>query len=292
MAKLGSPYADDGTWLRGNVHAHSTNSDGVRPPDQVIEDYAARGYDFLAISDHDTLTDPAEYRSGSAMVMVPAVEISSDGPHMLHLGATEAVHPDEDRQTVIDAIRDDGGIAVPAHPNWQEAFAHWPQDELERLQGYTGLEIYNGLIEHHPGAATATDRWDQLLSAGRRVWGFANDDSHRPWDVAQGWNVVYAAERTPQAIRNALKSGSFYASTGVTVQRIEVSGEKLAVETANADRIRLISDHGVVQQSVTGPTATFRVPDQLVHRNEHSYVRVECVGRGGDMAWLQPMFLE
>lgn len=292
MTELVSPYADGGTWLRGNLHAHSTNSDGVRTPERVVEDYAARGYDFLAVSDHDTFTDPTEYRSEPAMTMVPAVEVSANGPHTLHVGATEAVRPHGDRQAVVDAIREGSGIAVPAHPNWQETFAHWPQDELERIKGYAGIEIYNGLIEHHPGAATATDRWDRLLSAGRRVWGFANDDSHRPWEVAQGWNVVQTDDRTPEGILNALASGRFYASTGVRVQRIDASGDELAIETADADRIRLVSDYGVVQQTAAGPTATFRVPDQLVYRDEHSYVRVECLGAGGEMAWLQPMFLE
>jgi hypothetical protein len=53
----------------------------------------------------------------------------------------------------------------------------------------------------------------------------------------------------------------------------------------------LISDHGVVQRTVDGPSATFRVPDQLVHRSDHGYVRVACLGRGGEAAWLRPMFL-
>jgi hypothetical protein len=292
MTELVSPYAEGGAWLRGNLHAHSTNSDGVRAPGRVVEDYAARGYDFVAVSDHDTFTDPAEHRSSPGPVVLPAVEVTADGPHTLHVGATGAVHPDADRQSVVDAVRDDGGIAIPAHPNWQERFAHWPHADLERIEGYAGIEIYNGLIEHHPGAATATDRWDRLLAAGRRVWGFANDDSHRPWEVARGWNVVRAADRTPAAILDALASGRFYASTGVTVRRIDVSGGELAVETADADRVRLVSDYGVVQQTVDGPAATFRVPEDLVHRDGHSYVRVECVGRGGEMAWLQPMFLE
>jgi hypothetical protein len=300
MVELASPYADTGSWFRGNLHAHSTNSDGVRAPGRVVEDYAARGYDFLALSDHDTLTDPSEYRSNSksnpesesAIVTIPAVEVSADGPHLLQVGATEAVRPHEDRQAVVDAIRDDGGFAVPAHPNWGETFTHWPQAELDQIEGYAGIEIYNGLIERHPGAATATDRWDQLLAAGRRVWGVASDDAHRPWEVARGWNVVRAADRTPAAILEALASGSFYASTGVTVERIDVSGGEIAVETADADRVRLLSDYGVVQQTVAGPTARFRVPDQLVHWDEHRYVRVECLGQGGEAAWLQPMFLK
>lgn len=292
MTELVSPYAEAGTWLRGNLHAHSTNSDGVRTPDRVVDDYAARGYDFIAISDHDTLTDPTEYVSEPGLMALPAVEVSANGSHLLHIGATDTVTPDEDRQVVVDAVLDEGGIAVPAHPNWQETFAHWVHADLEEIDGYAGIEIYNGLIEHHPGAATATDRWDRLLSAGRPVWGFANDDAHRPWEVAQGWNVVQVDKRTPEAVLDALATGRFYASTGVTVQQIDVFGDKITVETANADCIRLISDHGVVQQRVSNPTATFRVPDQLVHWDEHCYVRIECVGQGGDMAWLQPMFLE
>jgi hypothetical protein len=286
-----NPYGDGGVWLRGNLHAHSTESDGARDPELVVEDYAARGYDFLALSDHDTFTDPAALDS-SGLLLLPAVEVSSNGPHTLHVGASGTVSPDEDRQAVVDAIAADDALAVPAHPNWQASFAHWPRGELDRLEGYTGIEIYNGLIEHHPGAAAATDRWDQVLSTGRRVWGFANDDSHRPWEVAEGWNVVQVDERTPVAVLDALASGRFYASTGVTVREVEVADGTVSVRTDDADRVRLVSDHGLVQQTVDGPAATFRVPDQLVHRAEHSYVRVECLGSGGDTAWLQPMFLE
>ena len=292
MAELDHPYHGDGMWLRGNLHAHSTESDGVRSPGDVVADYAARGYDFLAISDHDTFTDPADLDHQGSLVTIPAVEVSDAGPHTLHLGATGAVTPSEDRQSVVQAILDDSGLAVPAHPNWQESYAHWPQEELERIHGYQGIEVYNGLIEHHPGAARATDRWDRLLSTGRRVWGFANDDSHRPWEVARGWNVVRSADLTAEAILASMESGNFYASTGVFVEEIDVSDGTMSVETTNADQIRLISDFGLVQQTATGPTATFRVPDQLVHGSAHSYVRVECVGRGTNMAWLQPMFLD
>ena len=39
--------------LKGNLHAHTTFSDGRRPIDQVIARYRELGYDFLAITDHD-----------------------------------------------------------------------------------------------------------------------------------------------------------------------------------------------------------------------------------------------
>ena len=292
MPELQSPYREEGTWLRGNLHTHSTNSDGVRDPELVAQDYGARGYDFLAISDHDVFTDPEGYE-GHGVMPIPSVEVSTGGPHTLHIGATTAVEPATDRQAVVDAIRGDGGIAIPAHPNWDRAFDHWPQADLRRISGYAGLEIYNGLVEQHPGSGYATDRWDQLLSTGRRVWGYANDDAHRPWEVAKGWTVAQVDEETPEAVVEALAAGRCYASSGVSVTAIETDGGAIHISTENADTITLRSDHGVVQQVETGPDATFRVPRQLVHRGpEFSYVRIECDGPGNTKAWLQPFFLE
>ena len=64
MTRLVSTYEKEGTWLWGNLHAHSTNSDGARSPKNVIRDYSARGYDFLALSDHDTFTDQPSTNRG------------------------------------------------------------------------------------------------------------------------------------------------------------------------------------------------------------------------------------
>jgi len=189
MTRLENPYADDGIWLRGNLHTHSTNSDGLRTPERVIE-------------------------------------------------------------------------------------------------------IFNGATTNSWGSATAIDRWDQLLSTGRRVWGYANDDVHRPWEVGRGWNHVQVDEDRPPKISDALVNGRFYASTGVRVDSIEVSRGEIAVKTDDAEEIRFITDYGVVQKTVEGSIGRFRVPEQLVHKDVHSYVRVECHGSGTDRAWLQPMFLD
>lgn len=294
MVAIASPYADGGTWLRGNLHAHTTASDGARDPEQVIADYATRGYDFLAISDHDTLVDPADHRERTELVLLPAVEVSRGGPHLVHVGASDALAPDEDRQAVIDDIVARGDLAVLAHPKWQWEFDHWSPDRLAETTGYHGIEIYNGLVEGHPGSALATDRWDQLLAAGRRVWGFAHDDSHGAAEVGRAWNVVQVDDPTPAGVIEALRAGRFYASTGVTIREIRADAGEVAVETADAGRIRLVSDAGIVQVTVDGSAATFEVPEDLVHRHgrDPTYVRLECLGRAGAMAWTQPMFLE
>ena len=57
------PYQNlkDGRWLMGNLHAHTTASDGRRPHQEVLDDYAGRGYGFLMISDHDILTNDKNF---------------------------------------------------------------------------------------------------------------------------------------------------------------------------------------------------------------------------------------
>ena len=48
-------------WYKGSLHAHTINSDGDSPPYDVLTWYKRHGYHFLAITDHNTLTDPASF---------------------------------------------------------------------------------------------------------------------------------------------------------------------------------------------------------------------------------------
>ena len=294
MPTFDSPYETDGEWHRGNLHTHSTESDGTRDVDRVLADYQAQGYDFLAVSDHDVIVDVDEYRDQTKMTLLPAVEVGG-GPHVLHIGARSPIREPGDRQAVLEAITADDGLAVLAHPNWSWEFNHWSDQQLDELTNYHGIEIFNGLAEESIGGADATDRWDRLLSEGKRVWGFANDDSHWSWNSGKAWNEVQATAATPEAILASLKQGRFYASTGVKITDIVATDNKLSVETANATHIKFISEYGSVQRAVNGHRATFRIPDDLVHPShlsdelEYSYVRVECYGTHDEMAWTQPI---
>lgn len=85
---LESPCHDgSGTmWLRGNLHTHTTRSDGGLDPQATIRRYAGQGYDFLALSDHDTLADYTRL-DPCGMILIPANEISHPGGHLLDINA-------------------------------------------------------------------------------------------------------------------------------------------------------------------------------------------------------------
>lgn len=291
---IDSPYNDspDAVWLRGNLHAHSTRSDGVRHPQAVIDQYAARGYDFLAISDHDVFSDYTGL-DPKGMALIPACEFSQ-GTHMLLLGLEAPIRfPSLDRQAVINEVTRRGGMVVLCHPKWGEHNNHFPYETMAGLKDYMGIEIFNGGVVTSAGCAVSTDRWDRLLSARKHCWGIAADDSHRPAEDGRGWCVVKARERTPEAILDALRLGSFYASSGVTVDSITVRDHILRSVSRDAQAIAVVSESGQRIAFVEDSELLLDASglDKASASVTSPFFRIEYFGRGGRMAWSQPFLV-
>jgi len=290
LPHLTHPYQSltHGAWLRGNLHTHTTRSDGSRPQQPVIDSYRERGYDYLMLSDHDIFTSASELSELAAgdMVLIPGNEVTAKGVHILHVGADRKIEPTEDRQIVFDSVAATTGSAIVNHPNWQQAFDHCPIASLKAWNGYIGIEIFNGVIGFLEGSPYATNKWDILLSSGRRVWGFANDDSHAEGHDGLGWNVTYAQDRTPDAIVEALAAGCFYPSTGVVIESIDVDGLTVQIKTKNAQRINALVDHGRRIKTVDDNAIEVTAPQNA------KYLRFECWGAGESFAWTQPFFIE
>ena len=100
-----------------------------------------------------------------------------------------------------------------------------------------------------------------------------------------------AAENTPASVVDALRSGSFYASTGVEITDVSVADGELRVTTADAQRIQFIGQHGTYRQTTDGPAASFTLPTDGEQAKGLLYVRAECYGSGGATAWTQPVFV-
>ncbi|MBN1808276.1 MAG: CehA/McbA family metallohydrolase [Planctomycetes bacterium] len=283
---LDSSYPDEWKYaLKGNLHTHTNVSDGTRSMQATVDDYAKRGYGFLMLSDHDNCGDIASI-DARGMILLPGVEVSANGPHMLQVGSGEPAAPDADRRKVIGEVAAKGGFVICNHPNWQGHFNHFPQEMLEELQGYSGIEIFNGCIKRLHGSPLATDRFDRLLTAGRKIWGHGVDDAHRPTDVGNAWDVVLVNEKSAGAVLSALAAGAFYASTGVTISDIKVCGSTLHVTAADAEKMVVVTDGGMIAAEHWGSEIIYELTPDI-----ETYVRVECYGRGDMMAWTQPFYV-
>lgn len=288
---LHHPYEDlppSAEWLKGNLHAHTTRSDGSTSPQEALDAYAKRGYRFLVISDHDICTTDKDYAQwdGHGMTLISGNEISANGPHLLHVGSDVLIEPEADRVAVVRKALDAGGLVIANHPNWGPDFHHFTDQLLDDIDGLTGIEIFNGIVKILPGSPYGTNRWERLLSSGKVLWGFANDDSHRgDVDTGIGWNVACTNDSSAEGIIDALRTGRFYASTGVTVSKIAVTDNTIRIETEDAERVVALRDHGARIAESDSSSIEVEAPEDA------TYVRFECWGRGEKFAWTQPFFI-
>ncbi|WP_018757144.1 CehA/McbA family metallohydrolase [Paenibacillus terrigena] len=292
--RIDNPYDKQGTWLRGSFHNHTNNSDGWFSLETVYKMYA--DYDFLAISDHDKITN----LEGKCRIptVFEAIEVSSSKPHMLLVKPPHSImegYSSEftivNYQLLADATLDHGGICVLVHPN--RYFSNfWTIEDMLQMERYTGVEIYNG--DGNVEYDIAFDKWDALLSAGRKVWGFGNDDSHVYGQEKQAWNMVLAADHSQEAILDAIRGGSFYVSTGYGFDAVHCEGSKITINlrsNALLDQmykyVTLFGKDGRVLHEVTGRVKQVAYECQ----GDEGYVRVSAYIEGGYAAFSQPLFI-
>ena len=195
-------------WFKGNLHTHTINSDGDAPPYDVMAWYKRNGYQFLAITDHNTFTDPALFDTNQTdnFLLIGGEEVTNEKTvHLNAIGISKVVPPQrgstvtEILQTSIDAIRAQGAIPLINHPNFRWAFT---AKEMLPLKNAVLMEIASGhpAVNHAgDGRIPATEAmWDELLSAGMRVFAVSVDDAHNfrqeftldRANPGRGWVVV------------------------------------------------------------------------------------------------------
>lgn len=292
-----SPFAQAGQWFKGQLHVHSTASDGERTPEQVAGWYRRRGYHFVALTDHGVQSESQALADD--FVTLTGMEVQGIDPaaglyHLVGLGMQAPARlggsAASSMQEAIHRLRDAGGLVVVAHPYWS---GHMSRDLLS-LEGCLGLEVYNGGCEVDDAKGFATVHWDDLLAAGQRLWGLAVDDAH--WrdgdhDAGLGWVWVKAQGLTPGAILEALARGHFYASSGPRIHALELDGEWLRVRCSPVPSIDFVG-RGHRSRRVTAPAGETLREASYRLRREQGYVRVACRDTQGCWAWSNPVFLD
>ncbi len=295
------PFAGPGRFFKGNLHTHSTRSDGMRDPAAVCALYRDAGYDFLALTDHFLakfgfpITDTRPYRSSrfttllGAEIHAPATGLGEMW-HILAVGLPADFAPTaaEERGPALAARAVAAGAFVAiAHPAWYGLTVA----DADSIAAAHAVEVYN-----HTGAVR-TDRgdgWgllDALLARGRRLLACATDDAHfRVPDWFGGWVMVKAGTLAPEALLEALQAGRYYSSQGPEIHAIEVGRDEVAVECSPASTIILLG-RGSAAVCVSGDRLCGALlPLDAMKRGGH--VRVVVVDAQGKRAWSNPVWLD
>lgn len=195
----------------GNMHLHSTDSDGHGTHQHIVEAALRAGLDFVIVSDHNTLSKQHEgyhFKGERRLLMLIGQEVhdterTPERSHLLIYGADDdlseyAKHP----QTLVEQAAERGALTFLAHPVdcsaelFGKSDLSWADWEV---RGYTGLEIWNFMSEfkcrlsswpravyysYFPSqvargpAPEILERWDAQLRAGLHTVAIGNSDAH------------------------------------------------------------------------------------------------------------------
>lgn len=96
--------------MKVDLHTHTTASDGVLTPSQLVAQAARRGLGVLAITDHDSTEGIAEAleaaRDYPSLTVIPGVELSTDVPRgEVHILGFYIDYSNESFQARLEAMR-------------------------------------------------------------------------------------------------------------------------------------------------------------------------------------------
>lgn len=280
-------------WYKGNIHTHTTRSDGSKTPEECIALYKENGYDFLAITDHWKMSE-TKYENGLLLISGCEYDIGSNPVsgvfHVTALGCTsepELKRGIDGAERMVEEIHRHGGIANLAHPAWSmntcEQLLSVIGGEIKPLFGADVTEIFNSVsdlpMNCRPYSGIVLD---QLAARGYLTKLVADDDTHiYGTEACRSYIMVKAEECSREAILDAIKRGDFYATQGPSVEISFEDGE-VRVKCSPVESVTYFTDtvwcdnrndigHGITSSS-------FKV-------GRETFVRAEVCDKEGRRAW-------
>jgi len=175
--------------LKGNLHAHTTFSDGRRPIREVIARYRDLAYDFLAITDHDDRIHDDYWfdipAGDDRMLILPGIELNYR-PLSQHVGRVTG-----DRET----------LHVLNHP---ARYGISVAETLRRVRVISAAGLCIDAVEITDTGIYQPEYDVEEISLPK----IATDDSHRDPHFGRAW-VEVDAPRHLDAIIRAIKAGDF-----------------------------------------------------------------------------------
>ncbi|MDX9863981.1 MAG: CehA/McbA family metallohydrolase [Anaerolineaceae bacterium] len=221
-----SKYPDDRVvkpesgWYKGELHAHSTESDGKFPVEEVVKAAVDYGLDFFSLTDHTT---SSQWHKLGKLIDMPialirSLEITSHVGHANIHGISDWVNVYIDKEgwsvnQAAEEVHRQGGLfcinhAFSGYLSWRDFDLDWNLVDMEEI--YHNLE---GANNSHQLAL-----WDHHLGSGYRIVGVAGTDSHNPFEglheFGQVHTYVYADELSEWGIVEGIKRGIVYISRG------------------------------------------------------------------------------
>jgi len=304
-----APFSSPGCFWRGNIHTHSTLSDGKLLPEKVIEAYQDAGYDFLQLSEHFIahynwpIADTRKFRSNSFTTLIGAelhAPKTSVGElwHIVAAGLPLDFEPCGENESGPDLARraaDNGAFVSIAHPAWSQLTI----EDGRAIDVAHSVEIYNTGCDVEVDRGDGSYLLDQLLNEGKRLTANATDDAHfrhGDHDAFGGWVMVKAPSLDPEEILSSLKAGHFYSSQGPQIHELSISNDQLDITCSPVDSIAVVcgNSRSLTRIGHAITSASLHLPDlqeSWIPITPSPWIRVIIIDGAGKRAWSNPIWL-
>jgi predicted metal-dependent phosphoesterase TrpH len=218
-----------------DLHAHTTISDGLLTPEQLVKWSYANGYDGVVVADHNTLdaveaaTKAAE-RLTQGFIVIPGTEFTSLRAHLNLIGVKTPMEkpnllwPSKRAiKAAIDHAHAEGGVVQFNHKAW------YPYKVLKSLprewwmaNGIDGWEVYNGFGFVDEEAIEFIEKH----KARRVMFASAGTDVHDPAKHYRVYTEMLTSDRSVQGVIDALKAGKTRVHSTIQVEAPDARPEK------------------------------------------------------------------
>lgn len=299
--------------LIGDVHAHTTFSDGINTIQEVKDMVEASGLDFVYITDHRTLRHRRYCQEkGLWWGQEPPTsgrEIVLLCPEKLFVPCYKSLASDFQLAQSIAPF-----VFIP-HPVGYAPHLQYPDEVLADIWTL-GQKFSIELINGHGKIVRAYDAinkkavhvWEDLLQDGRQVNVVGGSDAHISYTVGTVWTGVYGAiHKSPEQVAKELAKGHAFASEAsllwlecdhaIMGDAVHVPrGKKLqigfiAVDSAGLHSVRLIKDGKVVREIAARDITKIAGIYTHVVRTERTYFRLECTASDQRRAFSSPIYI-
>lgn len=247
--------------LFGDLHIHTTASDGVYDASEIGKKAKALGLDFIGLANHNNFSENLNLPHIDGLTFVPAVEWTHYKGHMNFFGVKAPfensfiANSENEMKEIISHARSLGAVISVNHPKCGICPYLWEGEDFDML------EVWNGPMR--PTNIRGLAYWTQLLRRGRKIPIVGGSDYHKPHTPVKLGNPVtgvYSPSMSADDIISSLTKGHSFVTSGVNGVRLTIrsgdafmgdtvklntaAGLDIEAENLNGENLVLVTDKG------------------------------------------------
>jgi predicted metal-dependent phosphoesterase TrpH len=297
------PVRQGAGWYKGDLHCHTFHSDARGGPELLHAAARKAGLDFLAVADHNTISQRRYFHPQSSpdLVFVRAMEVTTAEGHANVYGVDDWIDfrmtEASDAHVLERLVHDKGGLLSINHDKptipWDYEF---PDADCQEVWQSTWL-AWNWI---------ALERYQERLAAGRRLSAIGGSDFHQPdrlmpegpLVLARPTTVLWLPELSEAAILAAMKAGHGYVTESPTGPHLEITSGSVVMGRTASDpdavdiHVRGAAGDELVLIDATGPIARRVIAgddwtESVAVSSPRKFVRAEIIARASRAALIE-----